>query len=188
MAFQCEDEFEDSTLIFNLYKVDITAQSNFSLNDTIWISGKVSIRAYDLVLNDSIFTDNPQSDIFSIYKFIEPNEVFNCKDAIDKFDLMFDIGEFSTLAKCENAQLQVIPELESNDMFYTYRIGLKAISTGDYVISWQNGMIQNVERNEFIFNNYPIENHPNQIGFNSCDEISSRFLNESEKEYYFTVE
>ncbi|WP_145758326.1 hypothetical protein [Sediminicola sp. YIK13] len=188
MAFQCEDELEESTLVYNLFKVNITAKSSFSLNDTIWITGKVSSNAFDLALNDSIFADNPQPDIFSIYKFIEPNEVSNSKDAIDKFDLMLDIGQFSTLPRCENAQLQVIPEIENNKMFYTYRLGLKATSTGDYVISWQDGTIQNVERNEFIINNYPIENHPNQIGFNSCDDVSWRFLNESEKEYYFTVE
>lgn len=188
MAFQCEDEFEESTLVFNLYKVNVTAQSNFSLNDTIWITGSVSSKAFDLTLNDSVFAENPQSDIFSIYKFIEPTEVSNCKDAIDKFDLTYDMGQFSTLPRCENAQLQVIPELESGNMFYTYKIGLKPNSTGDYVISWQDGVIRNVERNEFIINNYPIENHPNQIGFNRCDNVSWRFLNESEREYYFTVE
>jgi hypothetical protein len=188
MAFQCQDDLEESSLVFNSYKVNITNQSNFSLNDTIWITGKVSRKAFDLALNDSIVTDNPQSDIFSIYKFIEPNELSNCKDAIDKFNLVFDTGQFSTLPRCENAQLQVIPEIENNNIFYAYRIGLKANSTGDYVISWQDGIIQNLERNEFIMNNYPIENHPNQIGFNSCDNLSWRFLNESEKEYYFTVD
>lgn len=188
MAFQCEDEFEESTLVFNSFKVNITAQSNFSLNDTIWITGRTSSKVFDLTLNDSILAGNPRSDIFSIYKFIEPTEVSNCKDAIDKFELTFDIGQFSALPRCENAQLQVIPELESNSMSYTYKIGLIPNSSGDYVISWEDGVIRNLDRNEFIINNYPIANHPNQIGFNSCNNVSWRFLNESEREYYFTVE
>ena len=187
MAFQCEDDFE-STLVYNSFKVNITAQSNFSINDTIWITGRTSSNVFDLALNDSIFAENPRSDIFSVYKFIEPNEVYNCKDAIDKFDLTFDIGQFSALPSCENAQLQVIPELETNNTSYTYRIGFKPNFTGDYVISWEDGVIGNVNRNELIINNYPIVNHPNQIGFNSCDNVSWRFLNESQREYYFTVE
>lgn len=188
MAFQCEDDLEERTPVFNLYKINITNQQNFTTNDTIWITGKVSSKAFDLAINDSIFADNPQSDILSIYKFMEPTNVSNCIDAIDKFDLTFEIGEFSTLPRCENAQLQVIPEIENNNMFYSYKIGLKTNVTGDYVISWKNGIIRNVERNEFIVNNYPIENHPGQIGFNICNDVSWRFLNESEKEYYFSVE
>lgn len=49
-------------------------------------------------------------------------------------------------------------------------------------------MLQNSNRNEFIIENYPIENFPNQIGFNSCGDVSWRYLNESDKEYYFKVE
>lgn len=188
MAFQCEDDFDESTLVFNSFKVNITAQSNFSLNDTIWITGRTSSNVFDLALNDSIFAENPRSDVFSIYKFMEPNEVSNCKDAINAFDLRFDSGQFSALPSCENAQLQVIPELENNNIFYTYRIGLKPNFTGDYVISWEDAIIGNLDRNEFIINNYPIANHPNQIGFNSCNNVSWRFLNESQGEYYFTVE
>jgi hypothetical protein len=188
MAFQCEDDLEESTLVFNTYKVNITDQQNFTTNDTIWITGKISSKAFDLAINDSIFADNPRSDVFSIYKFIQPTNVSNCKDAIDKFDLTFEIGEFSTLPSCENAQLQVIPEIENNNMFYSYKIGLKPNSTGDYVISWQDAMIQNVERNELIADNYPIENRIGQIGFNSCGSVTWRFLNESEREYYFTVD
>jgi hypothetical protein len=188
MAFTCEDEYEESTLVFNSFKVNITAQSNFSLDDTIWITGRTSSKAFDLTINDSILAENPRNDIFSIFKFIEPNEVSNCRDAIDKFDITFDIGQFSTLLRCENAQLQAIPELDRNRISYTYKIGLKPKFTGDYVISWRDGVIQNLERNEYIINNYPIENHPNKIGFNRCDNISYRFLNESEREYYFTVE
>ncbi len=187
MAFQCDDDIED-TLVPNPYKIKVTPGSSFSTNDTIWISGKVSGNIFDRSVNDSIFNDIPQCDIFSIYKFIEPTNTSNCKDAIDQFELIVDKGRFSFLPQCENAELDIFPELESNDMYYSYRIGLKPIITGDYVVSWQNGIIQNPDRNEFIIARYPLEDHPGQIGFNSCDNVSWRLLNESEKEYYFSIE
>lgn len=188
MAFQCEDDLEESTVVFSTFKSNVTPQSSFSVNDTIWISGKVSSMVFDLSVSDSIFSESPQSDVFSVYKFIEPTDVSNCKDAIDQFELVFDIGQYSFLSSCENAQIQALPTLESENSFYTYRIGLKPINPGDYVISWQNATLQNTNRNEFIIENYPIENHPNQIGFNSCGNVSWRFLNESDKEYYFSIE
>jgi hypothetical protein len=188
MAFQCDDDMiEESPLAFTSFKVNITPQSKFSLNDTIWITGKISSKGFDISLNDSIFAEKPRSDIFSIYKFIEPTEVSNCKDAIDKFDLTFDSGEFTALPSCENAHLEVIPQFESNTSSYIYKIGLKPNIIGDYVISWQDGVLQNSDRNEFIINNYPIPNHPNAIGFIKCNSVSWRYLNESEREYYFTV-
>ncbi|MFK7746866.1 MAG: hypothetical protein AB8B65_00610 [Kordia sp.] len=188
MAFQCEEDEVESTLVFNKYKASITASSSFSTDDTIWISGKVSSNAFDLAVNDSVFSDNPQSDVFSVYKLIEPTEVSNCKDAIDQFELIIDSGLYSFLPSCENAQITASPELESNNSTYSYRIGLKPLTPGDYVISWQNAAIRNTNRNEAIIEAYPIENHPNQIGFDRCGSTSWRFLNESQREYYFTVE
>lgn len=188
IATTCEDNFEKSTLIFNVYKAKITPESSFSINDTIWISAKVSSYVFDESVNDSIFIDNAQTDDFSIYKFIEPTEVTNCKDAIDSFELLIDRGQFSFIPSCENGLLQAFPELDNNNAFYSYRIGLKPTVTGDYVISWRNGILQNSNRNEFIIAKYPIKNHPNQIGFNSCGNVSWRYLNESDKEFYFTIE
>jgi len=188
MAFQCEDEFEESPLIYNVYKAKVTPEANFSLNDTIWITGRVSSNAFDESMNDSVFSNSPQKDVFSIYKFFEPNDLSNVRDAINQFTLVFEMGQFSFFSACENAQIQVLPELENSNLFYTYKIGLKPVTTGDYVISWQNTIIQNLDRNEFIIENYPIENHPDQIGFNSCGSVSWRFLDESEREYYFSVQ
>lgn len=188
MAFQCEDEFEESTLVINVYTAAVTPESSFWLTDTIWISGKVSVQAFDLSVNDSVFNENPQADVFSIYKFIEPTAVANCVDAIDKFEIIIDKGEITFLPACENAQLQAFPEPEKDNLFYSYRIGLKPMAKGDFVISWQDGIIQNADRNEFIIANYAIVNHPNQIGFSSCGSVSWRYLCESDKEYYFTIE
>jgi hypothetical protein len=188
MAFQCEEDLLKSTLEFNDYRVQITPLSSFSLSDTIWIAGRVSSQVYDLSINDSIFNEDPQVDVFSIYKLVKPDQVSNCKDAIDKFELLFDTGEFSYLSACENALLNALPALDNSGSFYTYKIGLRPKFVGDYVLSWQSGIIQNENRNEFIVDDYPIENHPKQIGFNSCGSVSWRYVNESEKEYFFRVE
>ncbi|MCU4155357.1 hypothetical protein J1N10_05180 [Carboxylicivirga sp. A043] len=186
MAFQCEDENEDF-LKYDAYKVSITPSSSFSVDDTVWVKAIVSSKVYDLSINDSVFNEYPQSDYFSVYKLVEPDEASNCKGAVDKFELIFDKGEFSFFS-CENADLVAMPALEFNDSFYVYRVGLRPLYVGDYVISWRNAIIQNADRNEFIINDYPIADFPNQIGFNSCGEITWRVLNESEREYYFRVE
>lgn len=187
MAFQCDDDLEPQ-FIFNDYKVNITPGSNFTVNDTIWIKGEVSSKAYDITLNDSIFNETPQVDVFSVLKLITPTELSNCKDALDQFQVIFDKGQFEFFPMCENADIHALPDLNENTTLYVYRVGLKPINTGDFVISLQNGLLQNENRNEFIIDNYPIENHPGQIGFNRCNRVSWRFLNESDKEFYFTVE
>jgi len=188
MAMQCNEDDGDTSLAFNDYNIYITPQQSFSINDTIWINGIVSSRAYDLNTNDSITADRTTGDTFSLFKFTESTQNFNCIDAIDKFELIYDIGGASFLPSCENAQMTVHPETTIDSLSYKYRIGLKALYEGDYVISWQNSVIQNEDRNEFIINNYPLENHSNQIGFNKCGDLSWRYLNESDKEYYFNVE
>lgn len=187
MAFQCDDEIE-STLIFSDYKTSITPAASFSTNDTIWIKGIISSKIFDTAVSDSIFNEDPQVDVFSVFKLIPPTEISNCKDALDEFELIFDIGDYSFLSACENADIQALPSLNSDTTLYTYRLGLQPLTTGDFVISLQNGILQNEDRNTDIIENYLIENNPNQIGFDRCGSISSRILNDSDKEYYFTVE
>lgn len=186
MAFQCDDELE-STLVFNNYNVQATPQASFSVNDTIWLTGLVSSKAYDLAINDSVFYNNPQADILSIMKFIEPTQTANCIGAINKFELINELGSINFLS-CENAELTVHSNITSDSLSYKYKIGLKALQAGDYIISWQNSKLTNHNRNTSIAHNYPIEDHQNQIGFNKCGNVSWRYLNESEREYYFTVE
>jgi hypothetical protein len=187
MAFQCEEDL-DPQYAFNTHKVSISSDSNYSLNDTIWIEGKVSSLVLDLNSNDSIFDIEPQADDFSVFKFIPPTEVSNCKDALDHFELIFDTGDYSFIPACENADVVARPELESNEAFYSYRIGLRTLNPGDYVISWRNATIGNEMRHAFIGEDYPIENFPDQIGFDRCGRSSWRFINESDREYYFRVE
>ncbi|WP_010664163.1 hypothetical protein [Marinilabilia salmonicolor] len=186
MAFQCEDENQE-ILKYNDYKVNISPASSFSLNDTIWIKGIISSQVYNLSLNDSVFLESPNGDYFSIYKIFEPDGTSNCIDAMNKFKLILDKGDYS-LGRCKNADLYMSPVLEKDNLLYTYRIGLKPLLIGDYAISWRNATIQNANRHKNVINNYPIQNSPNLLGFNSCGEISWRFLDESEGEYYFRVE
>ncbi|TPV33501.1 hypothetical protein FJ651_10485 [Paucihalobacter ruber] len=187
MAFQCDEE-EESQLFFSSYKATISAQSNFSTGETIWIEGRISAQAFDTAVNDSVFAEQPEPDEFSVYKLMTPNALSNAKDAVGEFEIITERGEFLMALPCENALLRIWPELDEDNQFYSYRIGLKTNEPGDYVLSWRKGFIQNTNRHTFIIDNYPIENHPNQIGFNTCGSVSWRFLNDSEREYYFTVE
>ncbi|GGW69811.1 hypothetical protein DFQ11_10611 [Winogradskyella epiphytica] len=188
IATTCENDPIEDRLVHNVYKANVSQEYSYSLNDTIWIEGRISNQVFNATENDSIFLEEPYPDDLSIYKFIEPTTVSNCKDAIDAFEVILDQGQLSFLPSCENGKLQAYPEFEENVDFYTYRIGLKPTTQGDFVISWRDGLLQNLERHEFIADNYPIEDHPNQIGFNSCGEVSFRYLNESDREFYFTVE
>lgn len=187
MAFQCDNE-DVSTIEYNTYSLKITPQKTFSLNDTIWIEGRVSAKAFDTAINDSIFNDNNQANTFSIYKFMTPTELSNAKDAIDSFELIYDVGNFSFFESCENAQVFADAVLDNNRLFYTYKLGLKPKSTGDFIISGLESKIQNIERNLAIAENYPIERHPKQIGFLKCDAVSWLFIEDATGEFLFTVE
>jgi hypothetical protein len=187
MAFQCEEELDVSTTIPNTFEVTVTQAQTFALTDIIWIEGKVSTSIFDTAVDDFIFNENPETDFFSIYKLIQPVQLANSRDAIDKFELVFESGAFDFLPSCSNATMIAFPELEENNEFYSYRIGLKPLEAGDYVISWKNATLQNTDRNEFIINAYSNPNDPNIIGFDNCGIVSTRFLNESEREFYFAV-
>lgn len=186
MGFQCDDELE-SEYVYNNYSVRVTPQPTFNVNDTIWLNGRVSSLIFNLTTNDSIFTDNPNTDIVSVYKFINPTSLTNCTAALDKFELIQLVGEVSFLQRCSNAQFFVSPELGVDSDQYKYKIGLRPLEAGDYFISWQNATIQNINRNQVLANSYPIPDQPNQLGFDTCGQVSWRYLNESKYEYFFTV-
>ncbi|ARV16119.1 hypothetical protein BTO07_13635 [Polaribacter sp. SA4-12] len=187
MAFQCDDELI-STIEYNTYSIKITPKKTFSLNDTIWVEGRISAKAFDTAINDSIFNDNNQANSFYISKFITPTEHSNAKDAIDSFELIYEVGEFSFLGICENSKLFADAILDKDQLFYTYKLGLKPKFTGDFVISGLDGEIQNVERNLSISEAYPIDRHPKQIGFLNCEAVSWLYIEESTREFLFKVE
>lgn len=187
LAFQCEEDDEPS-YSFNTYRVQISPESSFSLTDTIWVEGLVSSKVLDLETNDSITGIDPQTDDFGVFKFINPTEIINCQDAIDQFEVILDIGDYFDIPICENADVLALPELDSDETSFRYRIGFKPLSTGDFVFSFRNAELRNTARNEAIIEDYPITNFPGQIGFQRCERVSWRILSESEGEYYFSVQ
>ena len=188
MATQCDDDEIESSYVFNNYKINVTPQSSFSINDTIWLDGKISSMVFDTAINDSVFTGWSQGDEISVMKFIQPTQSSNCKDAINNFELITEIGGLSFLPVCENGQMTAHSEISTDNSFYSYRIGLKALNIGDFVLSWNHSSLYNENRNEYILDEYPLEYHPNQLGFNKCGNVSWRFVNESNKEFYFRIE
>lgn len=189
LAFQCEDDITTPAFAYNDFKATITSEASISLNDVVWIDGNVSANIFDVSVNDSIFNPEPQSDTFSIHKFISPTELTNCIDAKDQFEIIIDKGTSpSDSGGCENALFTIESELDPNGLSYSYRVGLKPLTTGDYIINWNKETLQNQNRNQTIPENYPIENHPEQIGFDTCGNVSWLFYKESQREYYIHVE
>lgn len=187
MAFQCGND-EGDIIKVNDYSVKVTPKSTFSLTETIWIEGQVSSKAYNLSTNDSVFNENNNGNTISIFKFNTPTENFNSKDAIDNFEIIYHTGTASFLPSCENAQMTINAELDNDQLFYTYRIGLKPRFTGDFIISFFDSNLRNQDKNISIAYNYPIERHPNQIGFDKCGLGSWLDIDDSKNEYLFTVE
>lgn len=187
MAFQCDDD-TDELREFNKYSVKVTPKRVFSMLETIWIEGRVSSKAFQYSTNDSIFNEKNNANTLSVFKFITPTENFNSKDAINKFDIIYERGTATFLPSCENAQMSVDAQLDSNELFYTYKIGLKPKEKGDYILSFLDSNLRNQEKNIAIAENYPITRHPNQLGFNKCGLGSWLELDQSKNEYFFTVE
>lgn len=187
MAFQCEDDLED-IIKTNNYKVGLTTNKVFLINDTIWIEGRVSSMAFNETKGDSIFNDNNQGDDLSVFKFITPTEHSNTEEALDKFSVVVKKGSFSSTSSCENYNIIVDSELENNNLFYSYKIGLVPKQEGDFVIDFIASKMSNSQRNLNIVDKYQIERHPNQVGFNRCGTLSWLYLEDSKNEYFFTVE
>ncbi|MHB0756962.1 hypothetical protein [Polaribacter sp. M15] len=192
MAFQCEDEpsvYENYE--FNKIKVNITPKSSFKKSDTIWIEGIVSSNVYDKIIQDSIFYEIGFSPAISLYKLVKPeNNATNSKDAVDKFEIIYDTNKISFLGRCENSTFFPETELSDNEKNYKYKLGLKPLLKGDYIINfWNDSKILNTNLNDYILNDYRLINLDTKIGFNSCGRTSYKsFENENTREYFFTVE
>jgi len=186
MSFQCHED--DHDFFQNNFKVLITAQSHYTVNDTVWIEGVISSKVFDATINDSIPLDSAPFTSFSVLQLTTPNRDSNAKDALDKFETVSDIGEISFGQLCANADVFLAAKLSSDQRFYRYRVGLKTLNSGDYVfVLGTETQLVNENRNESIIANYPITIHPNQLGLDRCGNLSWLFVDESEHEYYFTV-
>jgi hypothetical protein len=189
MCFQCIDDNED-VLLRNKYKVTVTPQFSFNVNDTIWVDAYLSSKAYSTSENDSVFFDASDlyiADPMSIMKLMDVDIDSNSKDAIDQFELIQDKGTQDFTGFCQNSELNVNPILTDDEQFYHYRFGLRILHEGDYFISWNHSTITNNARNESLITDYLLEAHPNQIGFDKCGSKFWRFLSETDHEYYFKV-
>lgn len=172
VATQCEEDTEQ-TIFKNNFKVKITNESYLNINDTIWIEGRVSSKIYNSQIGDSTFADYPEGLQISIYKFTNPTQNYNAKDAIDKFDLVYPNQLIDFLGVCNNSTMTIIPTINSTGNLYKFKLGLIAKSSGDFIIKfpYRQG-IENSERNLNIINNYPSPNNNFLIGFNSCGSSS----------------
>ncbi|AFL81559.1 hypothetical protein Aeqsu_2096 [Aequorivita sublithincola DSM 14238] len=184
MAFQCDDEDE---LIYNNFKISVTPQATFSLQDTIWIEGKISSKIYNADTNDSIpYINPPIQEVFYVMKLIDSNLNANSEGALEQFGIINNLGE-SFPWRCDKSDLRIESVLNSQGDSYSFKIGFVPLQKADYVFSFTEGKLTNPERNENIAQDYLLSSRPDAIGFERCGEYSYRILNETDREFYFSV-
>ena len=188
MSFQCDDEVE-GTIVTNNFKATVS-DATISVNDTLWIKGKVSSQAFDEAIGDSIPNNLPNGDVFSLYKLRSTSNEGNSIDAVNDFEIIQETGQFSTINSCPNAGLVIESALSDDSSEYIYRMGFKSLNEGDYVLLWDSGTtITNEDRNTEILTNYPVDGSIKTIEFNRCGIISSLLnIDTSDRLYFFSVE
>jgi len=187
MSFQCDDE-PSELIINNDFKATVSA-ADITLNDTLWITARVSSQAFNETLGDSIPSDF-NGDLVSIYRLRPADNQSNSVDAISDFEIIEEIGQTSRLDSCPNGGLIIEGELSDNSSEYRYTIGIQPIVEGDYVLFWGTDTnITNIDRNTEILSSYPIEGNTNTIEFDNCGIVSALpNINTSERLYFFSVE
>ncbi|RZJ29365.1 MAG: hypothetical protein EOO48_07640 [Flavobacterium sp.] len=186
LATQCDND-DAPRYFLNKFDVKVSPQASYNINDTIWIEGKVSAKAYDATVNDSIlYTLEPFTDYVSVMKLIAPTQSGNSVAAIDKFQLINSVGSNEFLGFCPNSDMVIYTELNPAQTFYTYKIGLKATQSGDYLLKCSNIVNITNYHNE-IANSYLSSDFPNQIMFNKCGYTSWQEINSVNPIYFFKV-
>lgn len=148
------------------------------MKDTLWIEGNSKSNSKDSI--------TALEDQISIFKLTDPVHSANAKDALDNFQLIENIGVTSPLGFCENSDL--IVQSKSSENGSTYKLGLKALNPGDYVlVVGTNSGIANPNKNIEIVSEYSMPNLPDQIGFDRCGHVSWGKYKDSDKAYYFKV-
>lgn len=188
MSFQCDDEPEE-VIITNNFKATVS-DVNISINDTLWITGNVSSLDFNETLGDSIPNEFNNGDLVSIYRLRPATNQSNSVDAINNFEIIEEVGQTSRLGACPNGGLAIEGSLSDDSSQYRYRIGLKPIVEGDYVLNWDfNTSITNTDRNTEILSNYPVDGNSNVLEFDNCGIVSTLpNINDSTKLYFFSVE
>ena len=189
MSFQCDDE-DEGTIVVNNFKATVS-DATLSVNDTLWIHGRLSSQAFDEAIGDSIPYSFSNGDFFSIFRLKSADNEGNSIDAVNNFEVINEGGIISEPGVCSNSGLSIEGTLSDDSSEYVYRIGLKPTMEGDYVLNWNfaETTITNTDRNTEILTNYPVDGNPNTIEFNTCGIISILpNIETSDRLYFFSVE
>ena len=185
MATTCDDDFP--TLYSNPIISTVSPQATYTTNDTIWIQGRTSSRAYNTKTQDSIFNDiNLPFCSLRVYKLVIPENRVNTTLAIDKFSFIQTTGTFTALEAC-NSGFAIEPELSQDSMSYIYKLGLKALAPGDYMIRTDDSTINNINIHTEISNKYQIPQYLDYIEMMSCYENSDIQISTAKQLYFFTI-
>ncbi|MFC4634133.1 hypothetical protein ACFO3O_09465 [Dokdonia ponticola] len=187
MSFQCDDE-PSEVIINNNFEATVS-NGSITLNDTLWITGRVSSQAFNETLGDSIPSDFNR-DLISIYRLRSADNQSNSVDAINNFEIIEKVGQTSPLGACPNGGLSIEGILSDDSSEYIYRIGLKPTIEGDFVLNWDfDTSLTNIDRNTEILSNYPVDGNPNTIEFDNCGIVSTLpNIDTSDQLYFFSVE
>lgn len=191
MAVLCEKVEELPPLIYNKTNVTLSEGPNFSINDTLWISGMVSSMLFDEGIQDSIRNPNESiGDIVSVLRLKSANRTSNTTEAINEFELISRVGSIDFLGVCPESELIVNAPLTVDGRNYRYEIGLVPKNMGDFVLGWLDPV--NLKNNELhlqILANYPIDGDTDQLGLTKCGITSTRLdVKAARNEYFFSVE
>jgi len=191
MAFQCEDDKQ--TLFGNELKARFSNETNLSVSDTLWISGRVSANVYDSEIRDSVFDPNFDfASQFSLSRIIRvssdrANEI-EIGDALGDFVVINRAGTSNAFG-CTDSELTMVAELPQDASFYNYEIGLVPRTSGDYILHFYSGtQISNANRNLDLLDNYPTgANNPSLTCRNCCKGFSLD-VQATESDFLFRVE
>ena len=190
LAVLCEEEEISTVSDRNKTKITLSEGPNFTLNDTLWITGRVSSMLTDLSTGDSIMNSNETiRDIISVMRLQTAVNTSNTTEAVSEFEIVSRIGSIDFLGICPDSELIARAPLTENEQEYVYKIGLVPSNTGDFVLSWlEPADLRNSNLNLQILEQYAFSNSPNSLGLSKCG-ITSTVLDvrESQREFFFSV-
>lgn len=198
LAAICDPDDDNTPTIFydDIARVEVSQGPVFTLNDTIWITGRFTSMAYDSRLQDSIpFPEEFVTDNFRIGRMETASTLSgtlgkNAEEAVDEFDFVIRSGNIGPLGSCPTASLIAIAPLTDNGENFLYEIGLKPRNTGDFVLSWNRPVrLQNPTVNIEILEKYPWQGDGNYLGFTACGITTTQDqVAEEKRDFFFTVE
>jgi len=192
MAFQCDDDFGDTSFVYPIPQVGVSEGPNFSVNDTIWLKSRVTSKVFDEITGDSIPDQNDLTrEIISVMRLNEATDRTNASQALSEFNFIERIGTIDFLGACPEADLVAKTERVQEGQFFEYEIGIIPKKIGDFVLSWVEPVaLRNNDLHIEILSRYPLEGgSTTRLGLSKCG-IGSFIDNvtESRRQYFFSVE